>query len=370
MTARSGPVGVGVIGAGTISTTYLENLTSFPDLRVLAVADLDRERAAAQAAAHGVPRSCDVAELLADPEVELVVNLTIPAAHAEIGVAALEAGKHVWSEKPLALDRPTGRALLDLARARGLRVACAPDTVLGSGWQTARRALEADRIGTPRTALALFQTAGPESWHPAPEFLYQAGGGPLLDMGPYYLTALVGLFGPIGRVTAAGGRARETRVIGSGPRAGAEFAVTVPTTVTALVEFTGGGCAQVLFSFDSALHRVGFVEVSGTRGTAVLPDPNGFGGPTRLHLPDRAEPEVLEARGHSASRGTGALDLARAIRSGEPERASGELAYHVLDAMLAVEESITRGQPVEVASTADVPPPLPPDWDPRASSLW
>ena len=364
----AGPVGVGVVGAGVISDTYLENLASFPDVRVAMVADLDTGRAAAQAAKHGVPRSGTVAELLDDPGVEVVVNLTVPAAHVEVGLAALEAGKHVWAEKPLALDRQTGAKLLDRARERGLRVASAPDTVLGAGLQTARRAVEEGRIGEPRTALALFQTPGPESWHPAPEFLFQAGGGPLLDMGPYYLTTLVQLFGPIRRVTGTGGRARETRVIGSGPRAGTEFAVTVPTTVTALVEFTCGGSAQVVLSFDSALVRTGFVEVAGTLGTAVLPDPNRFDGPTRLHLPGR-EPEELAPQGHPASRGTGVLELARAIRAGTPERAPGELAYHVLDAMLAVEESLTRGQTVEVESTTEVPPPLPVSWDPYVSTL-
>ncbi|MFJ6675504.1 Gfo/Idh/MocA family protein [Actinosynnema sp. NPDC091369] len=354
--------GVGVVGTGVISEEYLRNLTSFPDVRVLAVADLDPARAAAQAARHGVPRSSTVDELLADPDIGIVVNLTVPAAHVAVSTAAVEAGKHVWVEKPLGLDLRAARALLDLAARRGVRVACAPDTLLGAGWQTARRAVDAGRIGEPRTALALFQSPGPESWHPAPEFLFQAGGGPLLDMGPYYLTGLVHLLGPIRRVTATGGRARDTRVIGSGPRAGAEFAVTVPTTVTALVEFERGGAAQAVFSFDSALTRTGFVEVGGTLGTAVLPDPNRFDGTTELHLPDGVH--ALAPQGHSASRGTGVLELARAIRAGEPERASGELAYHVLDAMLAMEESIAAGRSVDVGSTVEPPPALPPDWDP------
>ncbi|OLF13328.1 Gfo/Idh/MocA family protein [Actinophytocola xanthii] len=363
-----GPVGVGVIGAGVVSNHYLENLTRFPDLNVRMVADLVAEAASAQAAKYGVPRAGTVAELLADPAIELVVNLTVPAAHVEVGIAALEAGKHVWTEKPLALDRETARKLLDRAREKGLRVAGAPDTVLGAGLQTARRAVETGRIGEPRTALAMFQTPGPESWHPAPEFLYAPGAGPLLDMGPYYLTALVGLLGPVRRVTGAGGRTRATRVIGSGPRAGTEFAVAVPTTVTALVEFEHGGSAQLVLSFDSALRRA-LLEVNGTDGTAVLPDPNYFGGATLLHLPDQTEPAELEPRGHGASRGTGTLELARALRAGVPERASGELAYHVLDTLLAIEESIVRGDPVPVTSTVEVPPPLPEDWDPYASTL-
>jgi len=363
-----GPVGVGIVGAGVISGTYLENLTSFPDVRVLRVADLDTGRAAARAAEYGVPRSGPVAELLDDPDVELVVNLTVPAAHVDVGLATLEAGKHVWAEKPLALDRQTGRKLLDRAREKNLRVASAPDTVLGAALQTARRAVDAGRIGRTLTALALFQVPGPEAWHPAPEFYFQAGGGPLLDMGPYYLTALVHLLGPVRRVTGAGGRARDTRVVGSGPRAGTEFPVSVATTVTALAEFDRGS-AQLVLSFDSALKRTGLVELTGTLGTAVLPDPNRFDGPTRLYRSGNGEPEELSPDGHPASRGTGTLELARAIRAGVPERASGELAYHVLDTMLAIEESLTRGQSVEIGSTTAVPPALPAGWDPYAKTL-
>ncbi|ALG09639.1 Gfo/Idh/MocA family protein [Kibdelosporangium phytohabitans] len=362
-------VGVGVIGAGVISETYLTNLSSFPDVHVVRVADLDTARAQAQAGKHGVPRAGTVADLFTDPDVELVVNLTIPAAHVEVGLAALDAGKHVWSEKPVALDRQSGRKLLDRAAEKGLRIACAPDTLLGAGPQTGRRAIDEGRIGEPRSALALFQTPGPESWHPAPEFLFQAGGGPLLDMGPYYLTALVSLLGPISKVTGAGGQARPTRVIGSGPRAGTEFAVTVPTTVTALVEFERGGSAQIVLSFDSALRRVGLLEVTGTGGVAVLPDPNHFEGSTTLHLVGQDDAQEIEAQGHAASRGTGALELARAIRTGAPERASGELAYHVLDAMLAIDESITAGRTVLVESTTGIPPALPPDWDPYERTL-
>ncbi|MFC1413207.1 Gfo/Idh/MocA family protein [Streptacidiphilus sp. N1-12] len=364
----AGPIRIGVIGAGVISDTYLQNLSSFPDVRVEMVADLDLARAAAKAAEHGVARSGTVAELLDDPGIELVVNLTVPAAHVEVGLAALEAGKHVWTEKPLALDRSAARKLLDRARDLGLRVASAPDTVLGAGLQTARRALEQGRIGEPRTALALFQSPGPESWHPAPEFLFQEGGGPLLDMGPYYLTTLVLSLGPVRRVTATGGRARDTRVIGSGPRAGTEFAVTVDTTVTALLEFAGGGSAQLVLTFDSALPRTGF-EVAGTLGTAVLPDPNRFDGSVLLHLLGQQEPVELLPEGHAASRGTGVLELARAIRAGVPERASGELAYHVLDTMQAIEESIAAGGPVSVQSTVEVPAVLPTDWDPLARTL-
>lgn len=365
----SGPVGVGIVGAGTISTTYLENLTSFPDVRVRGVADLDLERAAATAARFDLPWSGPVEGLLADPAVEIVVNLTVPAVHAEVGLAALDAGKHVWSEKPLALDRPSARTLLDAAAGKGLRVACAPDTVLGAGIQSARRAIDDGAIGRPQTALALFQSPGPESWHPAPEFLFAAGGGPLLDMGPYYLTALVHLMGPIARVTATAGRARESRTIGSGPRAGTVFAVTVPTTVTALLQFARGGSAQAVFSFDSGVGRT-TLEVTGTGGTAVLPDPNRFDGDTEIVVPGAAGPRIVAASGASSSRGTGVLEMARAIRAGVPERASGELAYHVLDVMLATVESADAGRTVEVSAGVEVPPVLPAGFDPFAQSSW
>jgi predicted dehydrogenase len=364
----SGPVGVGIIGAGTISTTYLENLTSFPDVSVRGIADLDLDRAAAAAETFGLPWSGAVAGLLADPTVELVVNLTIPAVHAEVGLAALDAGKHVWSEKPLALDRPSARKLLDRAAERGRRVACAPDTVLGAGLQSARRAIDGGAIGTPQTALALFQSPGPESWHPAPEFLFTAGGGPLLDIGPYYLTALVQLMGPVARVTATAAKGKESRVIGSGPRAGTVFAVTVPTTTTALLEFARGGSGQAVFSFDSGVRRT-TLEVGGTGGTAVLPDPNRFDGDTQIVTPGESEPRTITASGAASSRGTGVLELARAIRAGVPERASGELAYHVLDIMLAAGESADAGRTVEVPAAVEVPPPIPAGWDPYSRTL-
>jgi predicted dehydrogenase len=364
----SGPVGVGIIGAGTISTTYLENLTSFPDVSVRGIADIDLERAAAAAEQFGLPGSGTVEELLADPTVEVVVNLTIPAVHAEVGVAALDAGKHVWSEKPLAMDRESARKLLDRAAERGLRVACAPDTVLGAGLQTARRAIEGGAIGTPQFGLALMQSPGPEKWHPSPEFLFAPGGGPLLDIGPYYLTALVLVMGPVARVTATAGQARPTRVIGSGPRAGTVFDVTVPTTTTVLLEFERGGSAQAVFSFDSGVRRT-TLEIGGTGGTAVLPDPNRFDGDTQVFIPHEDEPRTLTAAGATSSRGTGVLELARAIRAGVPERASGELAYHVLDVMLSAGESAEAHRTAEVVSTVEVPPPLPADFDPHAPTL-
>ncbi|WP_025158066.1 Gfo/Idh/MocA family protein [Leifsonia aquatica] len=362
----AGRVGVGVIGAGVISTQYLENLTTFPDLEVRFVADIDQERARAQAEKFGVPGFGTVEELLADDGIEIVVNLTIPKVHVEVALQALAAGKHVWSEKPFALERASGQELLEAAHARGLRVATAPDTFLGAGIQSARRLLESGRIGAPLTALTLMQSPGPESWHPNPDFLFQEGAGPLFDIGPYYLTALVQLFGPVARVTAVASKSRETRVIGSGPRAGEEFAVTVPTHVSALYQFESGQTAQAIFSFDSKLGRTLF-EVAGVDGTLVVPDPNTFEGELLIHGADGEE--AVASTGSTSTRGTGVVELARAIRAGVPERASGEQAFHVLDVMVATIEAGTSGVPVEVESTVQVAPALPEDWEPRAATL-
>lgn len=368
----SGPVGVGVIGAGVISDQYLQNLTVFPDVTVLFVADLDVERAAAQAAKYGIAGSGTVAELLAHPDIEIVVNLTIPAAHVEVAQAALAAGKNVWSEKPFALDRESGRQLLADAKARGLRVATAPDTFLGAGLQTGLRLIADGAIGTPLTALALMQSPGPDSWHPSPEFLFQTGGGPLFDIGPYYLTTLVQVFGAATAVTAAASTARPVRTIGSGPRAGTDFDVTVPSHHSALIEFDSGASAQVIFSFESFRSRTGLVEVNGSAGTLAFPDPNRFDGAATVFDGSDASGTVgteHQPVGSLAGRGTGIAELAQAMRAGRPERASGEQAFHVLDLMVSIAESAQRHATVAVTSTFDKAPPVPADWDPKTATL-
>ena len=364
----TGRVGVGVIGAGVISSQYLENMTAFPDLDVLFVADLDLDRAAGQAEKYGVPSSGTVDELLAQPGVEIVVNLTMPTEHVAVARRALHAGKNVWTEKPFALDRESGRELLDEARQLGLRVAAAPDTFLGAGIQTALRAIANGAIGRPLTALALMQSPGPESWHPSPEYLFQVGGGPLFDMGPYYLTALVQAFGPVRKVTAAESTSRARRVIGSGPRQGTEFPVTVPTHHGALIEFDGGGSAQVIFSFQSHRLRNGFIEVSGEDGTIVFPDPNTFEGDCVL-FDEVGDERTLPAVGSRSTRGTGVLELAQAMRADRPERAPGEQAFHVLDIMVAIAQSAQRGESVEVESSFEKAPGVPEEWDPKKATL-
>jgi predicted dehydrogenase len=363
----TGPVGVGVIGAGVISTQYLQNLTSFPDLDVRFIADIDESRAQAQAAAFGIAGSGSVAELLADDAIEIVVNITIPRVHVEVALQVLAAGKNVWSEKPFALTRDSGKQLLDAAHAAGLRVASAPDTFLGAGLQSARRLVEDGEIGTPLTALTLMQNPGPESWHPSPDFLFQEGAGPLFDVGPYYITALVEFFGPISRVSASTSRSRVRRTIGSGPRAGESFDVTVPTHVGALYEFAGGQSAQSVFSFDSNIRRTQF-EIAGVDGSMVVPDPNFFDGEISVHR-SGDEISTWPAKGTTTSRGIGVVELARAIRAGRPERASGELGFHVLDVMASTIESGQRHESVEIGSTVQIAPALEEDWDPRAVTL-
>ena len=364
-----GPVGVGVIGAGVISKEYLTNLTAFPDLHVHIVADLSEDAARTRAAEFGIGLSGSVDDALAHPDVEIVVNLTTPAAHVPVALAAVAAGKHVWSEKPFSLDRGSGRELLAAAEAAGVRLGCAPDTFLGAGLQTGLRSIRRGDIGTPLTALTLMQSPGPESWHPNPAFLFQEGAGPLFDIGPYYLTTLVQAFGSIRRVAAVGSRSRDTRVIGSGPKAGETFGVSVPTHVSALVEYDGGQSSQSIFSFDSPHPRTGFLEITGTEATIAFPDPNEFFGDVRVHRHGADDWEVIPAVGSVFSRGSGVLELARALRAGQPHRAQGATGFHILDAMAAITESMDTGAFVPVTSSAAALEPLSEDWDPAQLTL-
>ncbi|WP_065571423.1 Gfo/Idh/MocA family protein [Microbacterium oleivorans] len=374
----TGPVGVGIVGAGVISQTYLENLTSFPDVKVVAIGDLIPERAKAKADEHGVPSWGTLEDVLGNPEVELVVNLTIPESHIEVSSQAVAAGKHVWTEKPLGLDREGARQLLKDADAAGVRVGSAPDTILGPGFQSAKRAIAEGVIGTPLFVQTAFQTQGPDLWHPEPAFLFAEGAGPLLDMGPYYFSALVSLLGPIAGVAARGSRFRTERHIHTGPRAGETFPVEVPSSVQVLSTFEGGQHGTHLLSFDSALERHGVVEIHGTEGSIVLPDPNRFDGPTRYVKPlgvfrdgMKTEQEWIdvEQKGTVVGRGLGVLDMVRAIAEGRTHVATGELGFHVLDVLLSAQDSAETGQYLEIDSTVAPVPAVPVDFDPFASTL-
>ncbi len=363
------PVRIGIIGAGVISRTYIENLQSFADTEVVAIGDLFPEAAKARADEYGIPFSGDADAVLSHADVELIINLTIPAAHVEVALKALEHGKHVWSEKPFSLDRESGTVLLAKARERGLRLGCAPDTFLGEGIQTALAAIRRGDIGTPLTALTIMQSPGPESWHPNPAFLFQTGAGPLFDIGPYYLTALVQVFGPIETVSAVTGRSRDQRVIGSGPRAGELFDVTVPTHVSASAQFAGGTSSHSILSFDSPRQNDGIFEVTGTEATIAFPDPNCFDGTIKICPKGEHEWQTLATVAEKSGRGTGALEMARAIRADREHRATGELAFHIVDAMTAMTESGERGEFIRLNSTTRQAELLPADWDAHAATL-
>src|SRR5690625_2018423 len=357
---------VGVMGAGVISNQYLSNLTTFPDLDVIFVADTDVDRARSQANEYGIAGSGTVDDLLTEPA-QIIVNLTPPTAHLDTALAAVMAGKHVWLEKPLTTDVAGAQRLLTAAEEAGVVVAGAPDTFLGAGIQTALRAFESGIVGPISSALAAFATAGPQGWHPSPEFLFADGGGPLMDVGPYYLTALVQIFGPITSVTALGGRAQKQRTIGAGERAGTTFPVVVDTTVSALYEFESGAHASASFSFDSGIRRA-TLDVTGERGTLVVPDPNRFSGEVSFHPSNGEETRVLEVAGTEITRGIGVVEMAQAIGAGRSPRASGRLAGHILEALLATLESTRKNTRIELQSTAPMVSPLPADWNPQLAT--
>lgn len=367
-TGKTGPVGVGFIGAGNISDAYLTNLTTFPDVKVLFISDIDQDRAKSQAEKWGVPAYGTVDELLANPDIEIVVNLTIPAAHVPVALQCVAAGKHVWTEKPYGLDRESAQELYDAAKAAGVLVCVAPDTILGGGIQSGIRAIREGKIGKPTYASTTFQYVGPDVWHPGPEFLYAKGGGPLMDMGPYYLSTLVYIFGAVKRVTAIGSKARQTRVIKEGPRAGTEFPVEVPTHISAMLEFANGGSAHCTLSFETSKKIAGVVEVNGTDGTIDLPDPNMFDGNSKLYTGMDGE-EELQLSGTTYGRGTGVLEMAQSIREGRPVRLPGDIAFHVLDVMLALGEAADSHEWVEVKSTLPPIDLLPQGWDPAVATL-
>ncbi|MCX7805065.1 MAG: Gfo/Idh/MocA family oxidoreductase [Planctomycetota bacterium] len=357
----AGKTRIGVIGCGAISGIYLKNCKSYPFLEVAACADLDMSKAEARAKEFEVPKVCTVKELLADPAIEIVLNLTVPKAHGEVAVAALQAGKHVYNEKPLALSRGEMRRMFDLARRRKLRIGCAPDTFMGGGIQTCRKLIDDGWIGEPVGAAAFMTSRGPEGWHPSPEFYYKPGGGPMLDMGPYYLTALVNLIGPIESVAGFARASFPTRVIGSQPLKGTIIKVETPTHVAGTIRFASGAIGTILMSFDVWAAQLPRIEIYGSLGTLSVPDPNTFGGPVRIKRKGMQDwAEVPLTHGYSEnSRGLGVADMAAAIRSGRGHRASGELAGHVLDAMLAFLDASESGRAVRLSTKCARPAPLP-----------
>ncbi|MHC4592788.1 MAG: Gfo/Idh/MocA family protein [Planctomycetota bacterium] len=355
-------VKVGVVGCGDISGIYLKNMTQvFSVLDPVACSDLLMDRAEAAAQEFGLQKACTTEELLADSDIDIVVNLTPPLAHAEVALAAVEAGKSIYNEKPLAVTRDDGRRLLEAAAAQGVLVGGAPDTFMGAGLQTCRKLVDDGVIGEPVAAVAFMTCHGHEGWHPSPEFFYQLGGGPMFDMGPYYLTTLVSLIGPVRRVTGATSISFPERTIGSQPKCGQTIQVEVPTHVAGILEFECGAVGTIVTSFDVWAAQLPRIEVYGTEGSLSVPDPNGFGGPVRVWRPaSEGWQEVDLTHGYAEnSRGIGVADMACGLRSGRPRRASGELVFHVLDIMQALHEAPDTGRHVELESTCDRPTPLP-----------
>jgi predicted dehydrogenase len=357
----AGPMRVGVIGCGNISNAYFHHTQPYGDLiQLVACADLDLARAQAKAAEHGLAKGCSVEELLADPAIDIVLNLTIPAAHAAVNEQILRAGKHAYCEKPFALTYKQGLKSLKAAQKRKLRIGCAPDTVLGGGIQTCRKLIEDGAIGRPVAATANMVCRGHERWHPNPEFYYQPGGGPLFDMGPYYLSALITLLGPAKSVSATATTTFKERVITSQPRAGKKIKVETPTHICGLVEFGRGVVANVTMSFDIWQSFLPVLEIHGTEGSLLCPDPNNFGGDVLLWT--TAKPEwtrMPSTHNDQTGRGTGLAEMAEAIQQRRPHRASAELGLHVVEIMESFLVSARTARAVQFKSTCRQPAALP-----------
>ena len=351
------PMRVGIVGCGNISDIYLKNCRHFEGVDIVACADRVQERAVEKAAQYGVPHVLRTEAMLRDPDIDLVLNLTTPVGHAEIALEAVKRGKHVYNEKPLTITREDGAKLLALAAEKGVRVGGAPDTFLGGGLQTCRKLIDDGAIGTPIAATAFLMHHGHESWHPDPAFYYQRGGGPLFDMGPYYLTALINLMGPVQRVSASARTTFPTRTVSSEPKCGEVIEVETPTHISATLEFARGAIATLIMSFDIWDHHCPLLEVHGTEGSMALPDPNEFGGAVRVKRAGstRWQSRKLAFGYTENSRGLGVADMAEAIREGRPHRCSGELTFHVLDVMHAILESAESGRHIKVNSTCERP---------------
>lgn len=354
-------VKVGIIGCGNISDIYLKNTTGvFDILDVAGCADLDMDKAQSQGDKYKV-KAMTVDEMLADETIDMILNLTTPQAHKIVAEQALKAGKHVYNEKPLVLSREDGQYLLDLAKSKGLNVGCAPDTFLGAGIQTCRKLIDDGVIGEPIAATAFMVCHGHESWHPAPEFYYKAGGGPMFDMGPYYITALVNLMGPVKQVTGYTRKTFAERTITSEPKNGTKIEVEVPTHVAGMMAFENGAIGTIITSFDVWGAQLPRIEIYGTKGSLSVPDPNGFGGTVELKLPsDKEWKEVPLTHDYADNnRGLGLADMAMAIIEKREPKASGALAYHVLDIMHGFHDASDAEKHVTLKSICKQPQPLP-----------
>lgn len=348
------PIKIGIVGIGAISGIYLENITNrFSEIEVIAVCDLIRERAERAQEAYHVPKLYDTMyELFADPEVDIVLNLTRPHEHFGVTSEALKAGKHVYSEKPLAATLEEGKILVELAQEKKLLLGGAPDTFLGAGIQTCRKLIDDGYIGDPIGAAAFMVCRGHETWHPDPDFYYQRGGGPMMDMGPYYVTALVHLLGGVSSVVGVTKATFPTRTITSQPHRGETIQVHVPTYVTGILNFESGATGTIFTTFDVCYPSQARLEIYGTMGTLFVPDPNCFGGPVKLLRQDGAEPlEIPLCFDYPEnSRALGLADMARALQTGRDCRAGWQQTYHVLEILQSFEQSSQAGRVIPIES--------------------
>ncbi|MDP0929851.1 Gfo/Idh/MocA family oxidoreductase [Paracoccus onubensis] len=364
---------IGIMGAGTISKTYFELSPLFKGIRITAVADLNAD-AAAKAGGEWQVKALAPEEMLVDPGIDIVVNLTVPAAHFDVSKAALQAGKHVYSEKPFVLSVGEGRKLAEIAAAKDLRVGSAPDTFLGGSHQQARALIDAGEIGQVHSATAHVMSPGMEHWHPNPDFFFLPGGGPILDLGPYYIANFVNLLGPVARVTALAGKASEERIITSQPRAGERIPVRTPTTIHALLQFVSGAMVTLGASWDVHGHRHGNMEIYGSEGSLILTDPNFFGG--GLEIARRGGtltavepwdhpfglPNQPHEQGDRANyRTAGLADMARAILDGGDFLCDQSRALHVIDVMTSILRAGETGEWITLATTCRRPDAMGPD---------
>lgn len=357
------PLRIGIVGVGNISGIYLKNLGLYRSTTIVAVADLDLDRAKKVGAENGSIPVMTPKELIDSPEVDLVLNLTIPKAHASVAIEAVRAGKHVYTEKPLAIEFCDAKELLAEAKKNGVLVGGAPDTFMGAGIQTCRAIIDSGAIGDPVAANAFMLCRGHETWHPSPEFYYESGGGPMFDMGPYYLTTLVNLIGPVHRVSGSTRITFPTRTITSQPKHGKVVQVETPTHISGTMDFANGAVGHITTSFDVVGNPMPNIVIYGTEGTLIVPDPNGFGGtPMLKRLSDKEfQPVTLTHGFGDNARGIGVLDMAYAICNARAPRASGDLATHVLEVMRSFEASSQSEKHVHLSTTVDRPEALAPD---------
>ena len=375
-------INIGIIGCGVISDIYIKNLKENQYVNIVACADLYVDVAIEKAKQHNIDKGCSVKEILNDKSIDLILNLTIPSAHAKVSLDILDSGKHVYSEKPLSTSYAAGKKIIDKAQKEKLRVGCAPDTFLGGRLQTIRSVIDRGDIGLPLAATAFMTCHGHETWHPNPEFYYKYGGGPLFDMGPYYLTALVSLFGPIESVFGSYRKSFKQRTITSLPKKGEIIDVEVPTHVSGLLNFKDGLCATIITSFDVWDSHLPRIEIYGSDGTISINDadplagPNLFGGNFELRKKKNSDwsgfPETLPRKTKSSpweileslygynddSRGVGVIDMINSIIKNKQHKASGKMALHVLEAMEGLYVSAKDGALYFMESTCQKPAPF------------